>query len=34
MREMSLRYTEANARLLKDGYDIVWVHDPQPAGVL
>lgn len=34
MRDVWLRYTEANARLLKEGYDIVWVHDPQPAGVL
>jgi trehalose synthase len=35
MRDTWLRYNEINARLLRDhDYDFVWVHDPQPLGVL
>ncbi|MEX0801685.1 MAG: glycosyltransferase [Dehalococcoidia bacterium] len=35
MRDTWLRYNEINARLLRDeDYDFVWIHDPQPLGVL
>jgi trehalose synthase len=35
MRDTWLRYQAANARLLAgEDYDFVWVHDPQPLGIL
>ena len=35
MRDTWLRYQEANARLLDPrDYDFVWIHDPQPLGIL
>lgn len=35
MRDTWLRYQEANARFLEGhDYDFVWVHDPQPLGIL
>lgn len=33
-RETYLRTTEANAAQLQESYDVVFVHDPQPAAIL